>query len=297
MSDILLGKADAVSPHPIHYYEVEGIRRGKWKVVKRKKNLELYNLETDLGERKNIAKDHPELVKELKGLLDAHAATIKSDTRPAAFVDHAKPILTEPGDLPMLREYVGKPETTAANTPAKKGLPAPAKPKTSSEVKGELLFPNSDFETGTLENWTAKGDAFNAHPTKGDNPAARNREPSNHQGGWWIGGFEKYNGKIGKPGAITGDQLTGSLTSTECEIKDPFITFRIGAGKHPGKTGVKLLVSRKTLPKGKTMLSTTFHNAHGDALCSAIYVYVNRLDGLDDKADGSDSSTSPPASP
>ncbi|MGB0578262.1 MAG: sulfatase family protein [Limisphaerales bacterium] len=123
--DVVLGKPGAKSPHDLHYYEVDGIRRGKWKLVskptRKSRILELYNLETDLGEKKNIAKRHPEIVKELNGHLTAHAKRIAADTRPAAFIEDAKPILSQPGKLPKLRDYVGKPNTTAANKPGPKG--------------------------------------------------------------------------------------------------------------------------------------------------------------------------------
>ena len=117
----------------------------------------------------------------------------------------------------------------------------------SSAFADELLFPNSDFESGTLENWTAKGEAFEFQPTKGDNSKIRNSQPSKLQGNWWVGGYEKYTGKIGKPGDIAGDTLTGTLTSTEFEIKQPFITFRVGGGSHAGITGVNLLVGDKSI--------------------------------------------------
>ncbi len=106
----------------------------------------------------------------------------------------------------------------------------------------ELLFPNSDFETGTLEGWTAEGEAFVDQPTKGDNSRARNRETANVQGEWWIGGFERYTGAVGQPGATRGDQPTGTLTSQPFTIRRPYISFRIGAGNLPGEVGVRLLV-------------------------------------------------------
>lgn len=106
----------------------------------------------------------------------------------------------------------------------------------------ELLFPNSDFESGTLEGWTVAGEAFRIQPTKGDNTALRNRESSNVQGKWWIGGYERYNGSIGQPGATAGDAATGTLTSREFTIRSPYITFRIGGGSLPRETGVRLLV-------------------------------------------------------
>ncbi|MEW4486917.1 glycoside hydrolase family 32 protein [Thalassoglobus sp. JC818] len=111
----------------------------------------------------------------------------------------------------------------------------------------ELLFPNADFEQGTLENWTAEGEAFRIQPTRGDNTSARNREPSNLQGSWWIGGYERFNGTVGEPGATAGDHLTGTLTSREFEIKHPYITFRIGAGHLPGEVGVRLLVDGESI--------------------------------------------------
>jgi sucrose-6-phosphate hydrolase SacC (GH32 family) len=111
----------------------------------------------------------------------------------------------------------------------------------------DLLFPNSDFESGTLEGWTVQGDAFKVQPTKGDNTQARNREPANQQGTWWIGGYERYNGIEGSPGATMGDAPTGTLTSREFVIKQPYITFRIGAGHLPGQVGVRLLVDGKQI--------------------------------------------------
>lgn len=119
--DVLLGKPDAQSPHPILYYETDGIRRGDWKLVKTRKRgkpfvSELYNLAADLGEQTNIAHKHPGIVKELEDLLVAHAERIATDIRPAGFVEDAKPILTSPGNLPRLREYVKKPDVRVGDS-------------------------------------------------------------------------------------------------------------------------------------------------------------------------------------
>jgi len=62
ISDVLLGKKDAQSPHQLHYYENEGIRRGDWKLVKKGSRSELYDLSKDPGERKDLSRSHPELV-------------------------------------------------------------------------------------------------------------------------------------------------------------------------------------------------------------------------------------------
>ena len=109
-----------------------------------------------------------------------------------------------------------------------------------------ILFENSDFEQGTLKNWTAEGKAFQTQPTKGDNPTKRGRkDASKHQGDFWIGTFENYNGKSGKPGQTQGDGLIGRLTSHEFTIAHRYINFRVGAGAHEG-TSVRLLVDGKT---------------------------------------------------
>ena len=105
----------------------------------------------------------------------------------------------------------------------------------------EPLFPNSDFETGTLEGWEAEGDAFSRQPTKGDNTLARQRETSGHQGEFWIGTYENFDGRDGQPGAVRGDGAKGTLTSPEFKITKPFVTFLVGGGNLPGETGVKLV--------------------------------------------------------
>ncbi len=135
---------------------------------------------------------------------------------------------------------------------------------TSDIQADELLFPNADFESGTLAGWTVEGEAFKVQPTKGDNSKARNRESANVQGKWWVGGYEKYNGSEGKPGAIAGDQLTGTLTSQEFQIQRPYITFRIGGGSLPGKVGVKLLVAGKEIELATGIDSETMVNFSAD---------------------------------
>lgn len=111
---------------------------------------------------------------------------------------------------------------------------------TSPSLGAEPLFENSDFESGDLRNWTARGEAFAVQPTKGDNPALRGRESSWHEGGYWIGGFEAFTGGEGSPGAIRGDQFTGTLTSREFVIQERYISFLVSGGRQPGKLGVKL---------------------------------------------------------
>ena len=109
----------------------------------------------------------------------------------------------------------------------------------AAHADSELLFSNSDFEKGTLENWTASGDVTTTQPTYLDNLTARKCDPSNHQGSYWFGTYENYDGKSGKPGSVRGDKATGKLVSVPFIVRKKFITFSIGAGSKD--VGVKLL--------------------------------------------------------
>ena len=79
-TDLLLGKRETGREH--FYFQGAGVRHGKWKYLKanahfhgyareddRKKEEELYDLEADLGERKNLAAKYPKKVAELKALM------------------------------------------------------------------------------------------------------------------------------------------------------------------------------------------------------------------------------------
>jgi len=83
---------------------------------------------------------------------------------------------------------------------------------------GKVL--NLNFEKGSLEDWTASGNAFEGQPVRGDVVAKRRADmKSEHEGEFWIGGFEKQ-----------GDKGTGTLTSTPFIVDKPFASFLIAGG-------------------------------------------------------------------
>jgi putative membrane-bound dehydrogenase-like protein len=89
---------------------------------------------------------------------------------------------------------------------------------------------NLDFETGTLKDWTAQGDAFKDQPIKGDTVVKRRADNrSQHQGDYWIGGYEKY-----------GDKPQGTLTSASFKVTHPWASFLVGGGPWP-ETCVELV--------------------------------------------------------
>ena len=92
-----------------------------------------------------------------------------------------------------------------------------------------------NFEEGNLRGWQQTGTAFANQPTLGDNPTARNRgQASQHQGQYWIGGYENYQGRPGqRPGAVQGDRPQGTLTSARFRIPSGTLSFLVGGGSSP----------------------------------------------------------------
>jgi putative membrane-bound dehydrogenase-like protein len=108
---------------------------------------------------------------------------------------------------------------------------APATPQEGVRpvgADGKLL--NLDFETGTLKDWTAEGEAFRGQPIKGDTVARRRGDmKSQHQGDYWIGSYELH-----------GDAPQGTLTSVPFRVTHRWASFLIGGGAHP-ETRVELV--------------------------------------------------------
>ncbi len=104
------------------------------------------------------------------------------------------------------------------------------KPIKPMSADGRAL--NLDFEDGTLKDWTAAGDAFDGQPIKGDTVFARRSDMhSNHQGQYWIGGYE-----------TRGDDATGTLTSVPFKVAHRWASFLVGGG-HWEETRVELVAA------------------------------------------------------
>lgn len=90
-----------------------------------------------------------------------------------------------------------------------------------------------DFEEGDLRGWEATGTAFRFQPTLDDNPTARNRGmPSRHQGRYWIGTYERFQGRPRqRPGQVQGDEPQGELRSATFISPGGTLSFLIGGGK------------------------------------------------------------------
>ncbi|MCX6864342.1 MAG: hypothetical protein NT050_15785 [Verrucomicrobia bacterium] len=74
---------------------------------------------------------------------------------------------------------------------------------------------NLGFEAGDLRDWQATGKAFDQALIRGDVVSQRRADmKSNHEGEFWIGGFER-----------TGDDPKGTLTSVPFKVTHPWASF------------------------------------------------------------------------
>ncbi len=122
ISPLLFGKTKE-SPRDVHYYyqgyQLQAVRAGPWKLAFAAQNENtgkkgppddaktteprLYNLDADIGERKNVAADNPDVVKRLRVLADKMAAELGNGkpgpgVRPAGLVEN--PVTLYPSEAP-----------------------------------------------------------------------------------------------------------------------------------------------------------------------------------------------------
>lgn len=104
---------------------------------------------------------------------------------------------------------------------------------------------NLDFETGTLDGWTATGNAFEGQPVLGDTVRRRRADmQSRHNDKYWIGTYE-----------IAGDPARGTLTSAAFKATHPWATFLVSGGPWP-QTHVEVFRARDK----KTIFRTSGDN-------------------------------------
>jgi arylsulfatase A len=112
---LLTAKRGAAAAREAFFYftnqgRLQGVRSGKWKLLlpvplptnvnpnNFVTEISLFDLETDLGEAKNVAPENPQVVKQLQALLDRARADLGdfdkpgAGCRPAGFVKEARPL-------------------------------------------------------------------------------------------------------------------------------------------------------------------------------------------------------------
>ena len=98
VGDLFLGKPGAKTPHDRFFYHqadnLRAVRSGPWKLFR---NGPLYNLDKDLGEKKNVAAKHPEIVKRLTGYMNKFEQNIKKNSRPIGKAKNPRTLVPRPG--------------------------------------------------------------------------------------------------------------------------------------------------------------------------------------------------------
>jgi arylsulfatase A-like enzyme len=121
---VLAGQPGAKSPHDVFYYfkglALEGVRSGPWKLRFASAGLgegkgpvkkldapaqdQLYNLETDLGESKDVSAEHADVMAHLRALADAMNADLGvkgsgPGVRPLGRVANPRPLIGLDGTI------------------------------------------------------------------------------------------------------------------------------------------------------------------------------------------------------
>lgn len=106
VSPVLLGTAGAKAPREEFFYfsgfNLQAVRSGPWKLHLGSKQL--YNLESDIGESKDVAADQPDVVRRLQALAQTMAGDLGLDgigpgCRPLGRVDNPKPAVAMDGTV------------------------------------------------------------------------------------------------------------------------------------------------------------------------------------------------------
>lgn len=119
----LFDHPEAPSPHDTvgyFYYrngKPQAVRLGEWKLrTDEPGSPELFNLREDIGESRNLAREHPELVERLKTVRDEYDARLQANVRPAW---HAKEVEKKAAPQEK-KESARAPETHARRGPLRK---------------------------------------------------------------------------------------------------------------------------------------------------------------------------------
>jgi arylsulfatase A len=105
ISPVLLGQ-NADGHDVFHYYHgfnLQAVRSGPWKLHLAKN--ELYNLDTDIGESKNVAQDHADIIAQLQQHAEAMKADLGDQTkeapgvRPLGRVENPQPLIGSDGTV------------------------------------------------------------------------------------------------------------------------------------------------------------------------------------------------------
>ncbi|MCA9080633.1 MAG: sulfatase [Planctomycetaceae bacterium] len=230
-TDFLLGRT-ATSPREEYLYYagclLTGVRVGRWKLVLPRRanppgtgwwgrmleavpSMQLFDLDSDPGERTNVAGQHPDVVERLLQHIDSareELGDIDRIGKGARSVDDAERRLEASGSA---GQSPNVPNATATTVPA-----APLEPV------GNLRF---TFEDRDWQGWrTIEGDLQHALTDRRNLPNHKSH-PFNKQGDWFLFTGNQRDRDVGN------DRLTGVLASPTFILRGGRMRFLVGGGQ------------------------------------------------------------------
>lgn len=109
-------------------------------------------------------------------------------------------------------------------------------PKSGEEAPRDHAVTIASFDGDDFSPWMVEGDAFSERPTFASD------DPLNGEGTAVGLGFANSHARGEEEGSVATDQRIGSLRSPPFTIDRDYLHLLIGGGRHPGKTGLRVLV-------------------------------------------------------
>ncbi len=240
-SPVVTGVADAENPRQTYFYycynHLQAVRHGRWKLVQPRparppwcswsarmvtavETIELYDLDTDIGEKTNLAEKNPEVVAQLSKLIEQARADLGDYDR----IGQGARFFDDDARRPDALRWQQRGSGTAGRQSA-----APV-PYDKAEPVGNLRF---DFETATLQGWKVVEGRFDLVVSDRKSLPNFAHRPFNKQGKYHLSTVERSDA----PGAA--DAMTGVVQSPTFTLKGKAVSFLVGGGDGP-KTYVAL---------------------------------------------------------
>ena len=228
IGDLITARPGAKTPHEAFYFynylRLNAVRSGKWKLVLPRParppgtgwsgrmidavpKTQLFDLDADVGEKRDVADENPEVVARLMKLVAKARGELGDHDRVgsgARYFDGPAPTTRSAGER---RAATPKPPAEVVYT-----HPAPV---------GNLRF---GFESGRLDGWAVVEGEFPHAVTDLDVPY-RSGERSNKNGSWLLSTL------CGTKGDLGGDKYTGVIESPVFELTGAKMSFLIGGGR------------------------------------------------------------------
>lgn len=239
VSDILFGRAGAKSPHEAFFFycytHLQAVRSGKWKLVLPRparppwcswsarmvdavEKPQLYDLDEDIGESRDVADRHPRVVAGLMKLVRKARDDLGDYDRIGRGARFFDPGPKRP-DMNRWKRRRRPPRTQ------------PTAVYNHPEPLGSLRF---DFETGDLRGWVVVEGEFESIIS--DRPRfhhALDRGRYNKQGRYFLSTLERAKSKAGRHTRRGNDAQTGVIESPVFVLRGEAASFLVGGGAHP----------------------------------------------------------------